>query len=39
MLELLIVIQYSGVCQTRAHIRIGATFLTALIYLGSHWLR
>jgi hypothetical protein len=39
MLELQIVIQYSDVCVTKAHIRIGATFLTALIYLSTHWFR
>ena len=37
MLDLLIVIQRSDVCVTKAHIRIGANFLTALIYFGTCW--
>jgi len=35
MIELLIEIQRSEVSKTKAHIRIGATLLTALIYLGT----
>jgi hypothetical protein len=38
-MELLIIIKLSDSCLTAWRIRVGATFLTALIYLGIHLFR